>query len=169
MDDEKAIPLEEYLVRRRIPRKEDRKDKELEESGGRGRRSRRNSGSGARAEGEEEEAQVPIPPTILVVGSEGFGVRPAVSRRCDVHVYIEGAGVMEGVYGGGSGPVQEDEQLEEPESEEGKPKGGGHISKDSSLGDGLGEQYEEGLQHGEVESLNVSVATGILLHSLLKF
>lgn len=62
-------------------------------------------------------------PTLLVLGNEGYGVRPTVKRLCDATLQIQGNGCGGGAWG------DETSQL--------------------------------------VDSLNVSVATGILLHQLI--
>lgn len=78
----------------------------------------------------------PSKPTILVMGNEGYGVRPTVRRLCDAMLRIDSGPDAGSVYGmGGIG-----------------------------LGVGGGAKQAKHV----VDSLNVSVATGILLHQLLK-
>lgn len=76
-------------------------------------------------------------PSLLVVGNEGYGVRPVIKRLCDATLRIDGNGC-----GGGWGWGSE----------------------------GAGGDSGRGLTPGAaqlVDSLNVSVATGILLHQLI--
>jgi 21S rRNA (GM2251-2'-O)-methyltransferase len=76
-------------------------------------------------------------PTILVMGNEGYGLRTTVRQQCDAMLRIDGAG-------GGSGT----------------------SVAAMGLGIGVGEERMKMLT-GLVDSLNVSVATGILMHQLL--
>jgi len=76
-------------------------------------------------------------PTILVMGNEGYGLRTTVRQQCDAMLRIDGAG----------------------------GESGGSVAA-MGLGIGVGEERMKKLT-GLVESLNVSVATGILMHQLL--
>jgi 21S rRNA (GM2251-2'-O)-methyltransferase len=76
-------------------------------------------------------------PTILVMGNEGYGLRTTVRQQCDAMLRIDGAG---------------------------GESGGSVVAM--GLGIGVGEERVKKL-NGLVDSLNVSVATGILMHQLL--
>ncbi|KAG2498492.1 hypothetical protein HYH03_003744 [Edaphochlamys debaryana] len=78
-------------------------------------------------------------PTILVLGSEGFGLRTNVRRACSGLVRVDMAAATRGGGGGGGGGIS----------------GGAAGANESAL-------------RGLVDSLNVSVAAGILLHSLIQ-
>lgn len=80
-------------------------------------------------------------PTILVLGNEGRGLRTNVKRSCTELVSIKGFGSA-----GSSPPVQE-------------------IDSDLSEARAFGSELQAAAE--AVDSLNVSVATGILLHDLL--
>ncbi|GAB4813062.1 hypothetical protein N2152v2_000108 [Parachlorella kessleri] len=80
-------------------------------------------------------------PTLLVVGNEGYGVRPVVRRLCDATLCIDGNGP-----GGFLRGRQQQQQQE----------GEGLVGPTAAA---------PGLEL--VDSLNVSVATGILLHQLV--
>ncbi|KAL3532533.1 hypothetical protein ACH5RR_006054 [Cinchona calisaya] len=83
---------------------------------------------------------VPGAPTILVLGSEGTGLRPLVERSCTQLIRIPGNIPMDVIAG-------EDEDMERSEMDHGFP----------------GEEFKSFMA---VESLNVSVAAGVLLHHL---
>lgn len=83
---------------------------------------------------------VPGAPTILVLGSEGTGLRPLVERSCTQLIKIPGNIPMNVISG-------EDEVTKGSEGEHGFP----------------GEEFRSFMA---VESLNVSVAAGVLLHHL---
>ena len=89
-------------------------------------------------------------PTILVLGNEGRGLRTNVKRSCTDLVSIGGAFSKPRVQ---SGAFQEEDSLETLKV------GGG--------GGGGAEVDESQAISGAVDSLNVSVAAGILLHELL--
>jgi 21S rRNA (GM2251-2'-O)-methyltransferase len=78
-------------------------------------------------------------PTILVMGNEGYGLRTTVRQQCDAMLRIDGAGGSDG---------------------------GASSVAAMGLGIGVGEERMKKLS-GLVDSLNVSVATGILMHQLL--
>lgn len=71
-------------------------------------------------------------PALLVVGNEGYGVRPVVKRLCDATLRIDGNPTF--------------------------GAGGAEVGGEGGNGAGAA---------GLVDSLNVSVATGILLHQLI--
>jgi 21S rRNA (GM2251-2'-O)-methyltransferase len=75
-------------------------------------------------------------PTILVMGSEGFGLRAVVRRQCDVTLRIDG---------GNRGTSSYD------------------VINDGSGVSGSG----NGSVSSKVDSLNVSVSTGIILHHII--
>ncbi|KAF9614653.1 hypothetical protein IFM89_019630 [Coptis chinensis] len=79
-------------------------------------------------------------PTVLVLGSEGTGLRPLVERSCTDLIRIPGSIPIDSCARGG-----EDEKADE-------------------LDHGSGEEFRSFLA---VESLNVSVAAGVLLHHLV--
>jgi 21S rRNA (GM2251-2'-O)-methyltransferase len=82
----------------------------------------------------------PGAPTILVLGNEGSGLRPLVERSCTQLIRIPGNTPIS-IIGG------EDEDAESVEMDHGFP----------------GQEFRSFLA---VESLNVSVAAGVLLHHL---
>lgn len=84
---------------------------------------------------------VPGPPTILVLGSEGTGLRPLVERSCTQLVTIPGN-------------IPLDSSTSELEGE----------SSTGSNCESSGKEFHSFLA---VESLNVSVAAGVLLHHLI--
>jgi 21S rRNA (GM2251-2'-O)-methyltransferase len=111
-------------------------------------------------------------PTLLVMGNEGAGLRATVRRCCTAMVRIDMAagapsssrrGVSGG--GGGNGGVQGDDvgdgddAAAAVEVEDGEEEGAGGSLGGRAGGGGGGPLL--------VDSLNVSVATGILLHALL--
>lgn len=81
-------------------------------------------------------------PTILVLGSEGRGLRPLVERSCTQLIRIPGAMAVDTIVGEGEG--------------EGEGEGMDHKSFGRELDDFIA-----------VESLNVSVAAGVLLYHLV--
>lgn len=83
---------------------------------------------------------VPGAPTILVLGSEGAGLRPLVERSCTELIRIPGNIPMDVIAG-------EDKEMERSEVDHGVP----------------GKEFRSFMA---VESLNVSVAAGVLLHHL---
>ncbi|XP_027072417.1 uncharacterized protein [Coffea arabica] len=83
---------------------------------------------------------VPGASTILVLGSEGTGLRPLVERSCTELIRIPGNIPMDVIAG-------EDEEMERSEVNHGVP----------------GKEFRSFMA---VESLNVSVAAGVLLHHL---
>lgn len=83
---------------------------------------------------------VPGAPTILVLGSEGTGLRPLVERSCTQLIRIPGNIPVDAI-------AAEDEEMERPDIDCGLP----------------GEEFRSFMA---VESLNVSVAAGVLLHHL---
>lgn len=83
---------------------------------------------------------VPGPPTILVLGSEGTGLRPLVERSCTQLVRI-------------AGNIPSDSVTNDLEGE--------------SSGSNSESSGKEFLSFLAVESLNVSVAAGVLLHHLI--
>ncbi|GJP34186.1 hypothetical protein CLOM_g18641 [Closterium sp. NIES-68] len=105
-------------------------------------------------------------PTLLVLGSEGAGLRTNVKRACAHLVRISGAAscgdVGGGVVKGGGVDAEATEESEPGEGGEGARKGVGVVR-------GLGSGSGVGVRRGGpkvVDSLNVSVAAGILLHHL---
>ncbi|CAI5984795.1 unnamed protein product [Closterium sp. NIES-64] len=134
-------------------------------------------------------------PTLLVLGSEGAGLRTNVKRACAHLVRISGAGFSGDVgggvgKGGGVGEAAEEEGWGSGEEEgEGEREGkegevvagavkdgsgkredgaGGTVGDVRGLGAGSG--VKRGSKSGRlkvVDSLNVSVAAGILLHHLI--
>ena len=82
-------------------------------------------------------------PCILVLGNEGHGLRTNVKTACDTLIRIDGAGVEE---------VESDD--EDEEDEEGLDEASSSSSSSSS--------------NRAVDSLNVSVTGGILMHELLR-
>lgn len=114
---------------------------------------------------------LPTPPP---AGSEGFGLRTNVRRACSGLVRVEmsggtgASGTGAGRRGGGSGTGgaahgQQEGQREEQEQAE-EEEGGADVEGPGGPG---GPGAGAGL-HGLVDSLNVSVAAGILMHSLLR-
>ncbi|KAM6557730.1 hypothetical protein CsatB_004749 [Cannabis sativa] len=85
---------------------------------------------------------VPGEPTILVLGSEGTGLRPLVERSCTQLVKIPSNVPVDLIPG-------QDEQLE---------------TADNSVGGSANADFRSFLA---VESLNVSVAAGVLIHHLI--
>ncbi|KAK7319944.1 hypothetical protein RJT34_04673 [Clitoria ternatea] len=83
---------------------------------------------------------VPGPPTILVLGSEGTGLRPLVERSCTQLVRIPGNIPLDSITGESEGESSD-------------------LNCESS-----GKEF---LSFLAVESLNVSVAAGVLLHHLI--
>ncbi|KAI8847639.1 hypothetical protein BC829DRAFT_236475 [Chytridium lagenaria] len=90
-------------------------------------------------------------PTILVLGSEGEGMREVVSRRCQKHIFIEDMG-----WEIGGGCRENQEFCEEEQAKEVRTVKL-NENDDGSSNDAIG---------GEVESLNVSVAAAIIIHSM---
>ncbi|CAI7774219.1 unnamed protein product [Closterium sp. NIES-53] len=133
-------------------------------------------------------------PTLLVLGSEGAGLRTNVKRACAHLVRISGA-VNSGDVGGGMGKgggvgeaaeegwgSGEEEGEGEREGKEGEVVAGavkdgsgeGEDGAGGTVGDVRGLGAGSGVKHGSksgrlkvVDSLNVSVAAGILLHHLI--
>ncbi|GLC76409.1 hypothetical protein PLESTF_001777600 [Pleodorina starrii] len=94
-------------------------------------------------------------PTILVLGSEGFGLRTNVRRACSGLVRVDMAPVVRtggaaATTAGSSGDA-----------------GDGAAATETAAAAAARRQQQQVVLRGLVDSLNVSVATGILLHSLI--
>lgn len=104
-------------------------------------------------------------PALHPAGSEGFGLRTNVRRACSGLVRVEmssstAAGRRGPSGGAGAVPGQQEGQEQQHEEEDGGAESEG-AGGPGGRGAGLG-------LHGLVDSLNVSVAAGILMHSLLR-
>jgi 21S rRNA (GM2251-2'-O)-methyltransferase len=87
-------------------------------------------------------------PTILVMGSEGFGLRTVVRRQCDVTLRIDGGNRGTSSYGSGVSGTSGYDIIND----------GSGVSGSGVSGSGVS---------SKVDSLNVSVSTGIILHHII--
>ncbi|KAI9357075.1 hypothetical protein DFJ73DRAFT_794434 [Zopfochytrium polystomum] len=106
------------------------------------------------------EPRLVVGPTVLVLGSEGAGVDPAVARACDAHLLVPGAAMDAATAAAVAGRDVTDDGDDEEHSHQ---LGGSSSNSNNSSRGGTG--YDGG--KGSLDSLNVSVAAGILLHSLV--